>query len=64
MVKKNDECALLNEHVYGKYYAAQKKILIQIQDLVRGKVDMKLLKKQRLAKFVEETQNSEIAEDT
>ena len=53
--KKNDECALLNEHVYGKYYETQKKVLIQIQDMVRGKVDQKLMKKERLAKFVEET---------
>ena len=56
MVKKNDECAALNEHVHGKYNALQKKVLFQIEDLIRGKVDKKLLKKQRLAKFVEEQQ--------
>ena len=60
MSKLKDECAILNDHIFGKYHEQQRKVLSQIQSFSKNSIQKKQEKSSRLKAFVQEqTQDSE-----
>ena len=56
---KKDECAILNEHIFGRYHEQQQKVLSQIQDFAKTSIQKKQEKEERLKQFVQEQTEGE-----
>ena len=52
MSQQKDECAVMNDHIYGKYHEKQKLALKQIEVLSRKLIEKKNEKGERLKMFV------------
>lgn len=50
--KVKDECAVLNDHIYGKYHEQQQIVLTQVQELTKKLVAKKSDKLKKLQEFV------------
>lgn len=59
---QKDECAFLNEHMYGQYHEEQSKVLQQIMDFTHAAVQKQSEKSQKLKNFVEK-ETKETASD-
>lgn len=59
---QQDECAWLNEHVYGQYHEQQNKVLLQIKDFAHAAAQKQNEKSEKLKNFVEEETKEETAE--
>jgi len=51
--RQKDECALLNEHIYGQYHDEQMKVLHQIKDFTHAAVQKQTEKSKKVKEFVE-----------
>ena len=56
---KKDDCAILNEHIFGRYHEQQQKVLAQIQDFAKTSIQKKQEKEERLKQFVQEQTEGE-----
>jgi hypothetical protein len=51
--KEKDECAVVNDHIYGKYHEKQNLVLLQVQELTKKLISKKNEKIERLKNFVQ-----------
>ena len=56
---KKDDCAILNEHIFGRYHQQQQKVLAQIQDFTKTSIQKKQEKEERLKAFVQDQTEGE-----
>jgi hypothetical protein len=47
-----DDCAVLNDHMFGQYHLTQKKVLAQVEENARSSITKRLQKEKRLKQFV------------
>ena len=52
--KDKDECAILNDHIFGEYHKQQKKVLNLVEEFTSSSIQKKLDKEKRLKLFVDE----------